>query len=194
MDISSIMARAQRLMLDENFNDKVEQIASRNFGTKYEKRNNKIDTQGVEIIKEPSRATMTQSSKKSSKLPTTLLESFMETPPMSGDEYYNSQQTSALDSLMLGEAYGQQAQEQSYAPQPQPQQTYQPQSAGIDYGIIKYLINEAIKENMKTMLNESNSTVLRGMRIVDGNVFQYIDNKGNLWEGVMKLKKRATKK
>lgn len=64
-----------------------------------------------------------------------------------------------------------------------------PQSAGIDYNYIKYMIKEALQENSK-QLNESGMSDFRGMRI-SGNKIQFIDNKGNLYEGVLTLKKRA---
>lgn len=187
MDINSIMARAQKLMLDEGFNEKVEQIAAQKAGRQYKPSNKKIDYEGVQLIQEDTQQ-KAQNRLKNSKLEKSLLESFMENPPMSGDEYFQSQQTSALDGLMLGET---RTPSVSAPAAPQPQYSSQPV---IDYGIIKHLINEAIKDNMKSILNESELTSFRGMRIKDGNVFQFIDNKGNLWEGVLKLKQKAKSK
>ena len=85
-------------------------------------------------------------------------------------------------------------------PTPFPQQTYsmaqpavQPTSQQIDYNYIKYLISEAIKENVR-ILNESKSGNLAGVRIAGGNKIQLMDTKGNLYEGVLTLKKKAEKK
>lgn len=64
---------------------------------------------------------------------------------------------------------------------------------GIDYSIIKSIVSECIDSKLK-MLNESASGAMRGFRITDGNKIQFIDQRGNLYEGVLKLKRKAAKK
>jgi hypothetical protein len=70
-----------------------------------------------------------------------------------------------------------------------------PQTGGVDYSLIKLIVKECVKESLAemkgSMLTESSSPSFRGMRIADGNKFQFIDSKGNLYEGVLKLKKMA---
>ena len=62
----------------------------------------------------------------------------------------------------------------------------------IDYSLIKTIIDESIRRNLddikKEMLNENNS--VRGVRIAKGNKIQMMDAKGNIYEGVLKLKSR----
>ena len=64
--------------------------------------------------------------------------------------------------------------------------------SGIDYSLIKTIIDESIRRNLddikKEMLNENNS--VRGVRIAKGNKIQMMDAKGNIYEGVLKLKSR----
>ena len=73
--------------------------------------------------------------------------------------------------------------------QPMPMQTYGGQ--GIDYNYLKYIINECIKENMKTQLNEN--LTLSGIKMAGGNTIQFMDSKGNIYEGTLKLIKRGSK-
>jgi hypothetical protein len=61
----------------------------------------------------------------------------------------------------------------------------------VDYNYLKYIIYECIKENLKGRLNESSGGTLKGIKIGQGNVFEFMDSKGNIFEGQMKLKKRA---
>lgn len=64
--------------------------------------------------------------------------------------------------------------------------------SGIDYSLIKTIIDESIRRNLddikKEMLNENNS--VRGVRIAKGNKIQLMDAKGNIYEGILKLKSR----
>lgn len=69
---------------------------------------------------------------------------------------------------------------------------------GVDYTIIKAIVNECIQSNIESLkkvaLNEStNMNKFVGMKMGDGNKIQFIDNKGNLYEGVLKFKKKLTK-
>lgn len=68
-----------------------------------------------------------------------------------------------------------------------PQQPSYPQ--GIDYNYIKYIVNECIKENMATQLNENAN--LSGIKMTGGNKIQFTDRKGNIFEGTLKLIKKG---
>ena len=78
----------------------------------------------------------------------------------------------------------------------QPQTVYQPQYipqqvSGIDYGMIKALVSEVIRENLneikQSLLSEGS---LRGINMPGGNKIQFLDSKGNLYEGQLNLKKK----
>lgn len=65
-------------------------------------------------------------------------------------------------------------------------------NGGIDYTIIKALIDESISrnlENIKSSIITENS--LRAFKIGSGNKIQLLDQKGNLYEAELKLKKKA---
>ena len=64
--------------------------------------------------------------------------------------------------------------------------------AGFDSNYLKFLVKEAVKECMEEMKTEllSEST-LKGLKIGGGNKIMLIDQKGNLFEAQMTLKKKA---
>ena len=62
------------------------------------------------------------------------------------------------------------------------------QNNGIDYSIIKAIVNECLKEYSKQQLNEG---VVSGLRFAKGNKIQFLDSKGNLYEGVLTLKRKS---
>ena len=215
MNLNNVLAKAQRMMLDEDWNRQVEIGAAAQragsingnkgydpaiaameqaaFGTTsmqpsttgYEK--NPIpsnyapsyqhgqygQSSPVQIIQEQASAP----SQMNSKLPKSILESFERMPspiPAEGAP------TSVLEGLQL-EQY----------PQSQPGKRA-PVGAGIDYNYIKYLIDESIERHMKGSLNEGiNLSDIKGMRIANGSVIQFIDTKGNLYEGKLTLKKKV---
>ena len=117
-----------------------------------------------------------------------LNEAFSQTPPLSGDNFpgsnaYNFQPGAAL----LNE---QRVQQQPYVQQPM--QVYQAQQPiTIDYNMIKYLVSEAVKESVneikQSILSES---TLRGINMPGGNKIQFLDSKGNVYEGQLVLKKK----
>ena len=55
----------------------------------------------------------------------------------------------------------------------------------VDYNYIKYLVCEAIKEN---------NSSLRAIKINEGNKIQLLDSNGNIYEGVLTLKKKIKSK
>lgn len=116
-----------------------------------------------------------------SKLPKAIQESLLQTPPMSGDGI-DASPLGAITNSMMG------AQMQA----PRMSQPISMGGSSVDYGLIKTIIENCINEKM-SMLNESRGNSFAGMRIADGNRIQFLDSKGNLYEGVLKLKKKATK-
>lgn len=56
---------------------------------------------------------------------------------------------------------------------------YQPNNSGIDYSIIKAIVNECLKEHSKQQLNESNS--LKTIALSGGTI-SLVDNKGNIYK------------
>lgn len=81
--------------------------------------------------------------------------------------------------------------------QPTSQQYMQPQQNGaIDYNYLKYIIKECVTEVLtqnKKILSESSGNV-KAMKVGSGNKIQFLDTKGNLYEGVLSLKKKAENK
>ena len=178
---TSILSRAQHLMLDENFNRQVEQKAnafsgkgggggedlryleSQAFGEQA--------SQPIQIIEQQQPQV-----KGLEALPEYMRESFEKMPPITGDR---------LDMLTKNMPKAQQVQ-----PKQVVTETVIPTSSGIDYSLIKTIIDESVSRHLNT-LNESAGPTMKGMRFINGNTFQFIDNKGNLYEGVLKLKKKA---
>lgn len=184
MDLTNALARAQKLILDEDFNNKVNQAAAiyskgggsaanggslasfeaAAFGDAYSSTQN---SSGIELLQEAP----TQRSPKKTKLPKDIQDSFTQMPPIGYEPAVTP------PSYMF---------EQQSAPQYQPKA--QP-SAGVDYEYLKYIIDNAIKNALNNSGEED--AFIKGMRIKDGNVIQFLDTKGNLYEGVLKLKKKA---
>lgn len=219
MNLNNVIARAQRMMLDENFQRDVERAArahgagARNsgggndladldaaiFGVSstpqgadiYQKvplqegggyrqpqQNYGGNYDGVQIVQEVREPRNTRNSK----LPAAIVESF-EKVPFQGDAFDVS--GGALSGLMLEQT--------PHTQRPAQPQQVQPQNyGGINGDYLKFIVNEAVKEALKGTLNESiGGNTMKGFRIVQGNIIQFIDSKGNLYEGQLKLKKKA---
>ena len=124
-----------------------------------------------------------------------LQESFAQTPPISGYSFPGAETMGATQSGYQPGAslLTEQRTQQQFVQQPQQvyQPQYQAQSSSIDYNMIKYLISEAIKENMAAikqgMLTEG---AVAGIRMSGGNKIQFLDSKGNVYEGQLVLKKK----
>ena len=129
-----------------------------------------------------------------------LRESFSQTPPISGDNFPGAQNMGNTPSGYVPGATLLREQriapQQAYVQQPtyvqQPAQ-YMPQTSGIDYNMIKYLVSEAVKESLgeikQSLLNES---ALKAINMPGGNKIQFLDNKGNLYEAQLTLKKKKS--
>lgn len=196
-----VMAKAQKLMLDENFNAAVESKAAsfagrRNVGgisssqmTDYEAMafggSSLNEEKPIQMLETPSNDYNIDEDKRFAKLPAAIRESFAKTPPMTG-----------RDTTMMG----QMAKNLSLNEQPVQKPVRQQQAiptqnmGGIDYSLIKSIIDESVQRNLremnKGMLNEN---TLKGLKINKGNKIQLIDNAGNLYEAVLTLKKKAIK-
>ena len=117
----------------------------------------------------------------------TLMESFAQTPPISGDNFPSPQNFHPGSNLITEQRIPQQ---QSYVQQPQyVQPTQYMAQPSIDYNMIKYLINEAIKENLETIKKSLiNENSLKAVYMPGGNKIQFLDKSGNVYEGELKRK------
>ena len=113
-------------------------------------------------------------------LPEFMRESFIKTPPITGDRL-----DMITEDMKTQNVYQQLPQRQVV-----PETVMPHTGGGIDYSLIKTIIDESVSRQLKS-LNESTGPTMRGMRFINGNAFQFVDNKGNLYEAVLKLKKRA---
>ena len=199
------LSRAQALINDEGFNRLVETKAGsrrKNGGSIGDSEiagldamvfGNPSTSKGNAQYSEIPVASQRKISK--SKLPKEILESFAQNPTPDG--FFEGQsKMEGLDKLLGLNAGTQQINEQQQYHQVQRPIQQQPQytqgGPQIDYDYIKFLIKEAVSEAMKTNLNESvGMNGMRGMCIGEGNVIQFLDKKGNVYEGKLVLKKRA---
>ena len=63
---------------------------------------------------------------------------------------------------------------------------------GIDYNAIQNMINEAVSKQLGGKVNETtDGNMLKGLKICKGNKIQFIDSKGNVFEAILTLKKKA---
>lgn len=195
---NNIMANAQRLMLDESFNMAVESKAASFAGRKntsgisgdelkaYERMvfgGGCSDDKPITMIK-PTEATSDFSDSRYSKLPASIRESFAKQPPMTGDNIDNTPLGLVTKNLML---------ENNGANIKNTQQvSHQTLSSGIDYSLIKSIIDESVNRHIneikKSILSEN---TIKGIKISKGNKIQLLDMGGNLYEGVLTLKRKS---
>ena len=196
--LDSIIGNAQKLMLSEEFNAKVEAHSGRAGAvpsvnmTDFERQAFGESSYGAaqpqytaprpEPIPQPNVP-------KSRKLPQAIVESFQKQPALTGVE----NDPSALGQISRKYALNEEQKNML------PMQTYGTHAGGgsVDYSIIKAIFNDCLNEKLdslkKAILNESvgnDGYMLRGIKIGDGNKIQMLDTKGNLYEAVLKLKKR----
>lgn len=193
---TNALAKAQSLMLDEGFNARVEASARSYRGggnsggnlssselAMFERQafgSSSVDKKPITLIESSD-----NQQPNFDKLPDAIRESFMKLPPQTGEENDNTTlgvATRALKRNVMTE-------------QTTPQPMYMPSQGGIDYSLIKMIVNECVKNSLAEMksslLTESAAPTMRGFQIKDGNKIQFLDTKGNLYEGVLRLKKRA---
>ena len=164
--LEKLLSHAQSLIMNEEFNSKVEAMARNGNGTISQVPNRQVINEAPKPVSKP----ITKATNSQDMIPSPAIDkplSVNVAPPQTSGNY------------QLNERYQQ---------QPMP-------NVGIDYSLIKTIIDESvrntIKEYMGNTLNENTEPRLMGMRIGNGNKIQMIDTKGNLYEGVLKLKKKA---
>ena len=222
MNINNVIARAQRLMLDEGFQRDVERAAAAQRGNKVRGGENEFADVEAALFGAPSAPRGTDIYAKTalpesvnyggnpatygnvqivkevaephavnSKVPAAIRESFEKTPYQGTAFDVTGQYNPVLDSL----AGIQPSNSQPTRTQINEQAPVQGYGNGvINYDVIKYIVNEAVREALKGNLNESvNGSPIRGMKLCEGNVLQFLDSKGNLFEAKLTLKKRAAK-
>lgn len=195
---NNIMANAQRLMLDEDFNMAVESKAASFAGRKntsgigsddlkaYERMvfgGGYSDDKPITMIKSTETASDFNDSRYS-RLPAAIRESFAKQPPMTGDNIDNTPLGLATKNLML--------ENNAVNVKNTPQVPHQTFNGGIDYSLIKSIIDESVNRHIneikKSMLSEN---TIKGIKISKGNKIQLLDMGGNLYEGVLTLKRKA---
>lgn len=196
---NDIMANAQRLMLDEGFNMAVESKAASFAGRKspsgisdqdlrsYERMafgNSYGDEKPITMIK-PTNNQSDLNDRRYSKLPQAIRESFAKQPPMTGDNIDNTPLGMITKNLAL-----ENREMNTNGTQQAPMQTRN--GDGIDYSLIKSIIDESVRRNIseikESILSEN---TIKGVKISKGNKIQLLDMSGNLYEGVLTLKRKA---
>lgn len=184
------LAMAQKLITNKEFMTRKGDINA------YESNVGRNNTQTYVPLSTPS---MNNNMRTNSKLPKEIYESLMNEPISEyGEIAMDKGVSSVLDRI------------QPTIPQPQVRQTVNENlmvssptvsmpvsNNGIDYSVIKALIDESIKRNLselKTELINENTSNIKTMRIVNGNKVQVLDNQGNLYEGTLTFKKKIEKK
>jgi hypothetical protein len=170
-NLESIIANAQSLMLNEDFWAKVDSVdQSRSNGKKTKGSGSEIFKDNLNNIHSLQGSNPVQRKKTGNP----VMDSFIDKPPMTG----------VNNPYQLNETFVQ-------TPSMQTQTTAQPSTTQIDYNYIKYMIEEAVKNALsQNKLNESVNNNILGMKMCEGNKIQFMDSKGNIYEGVLKLKKK----
>ena len=176
-NIDSIIANAQKLMINEDFWSKVESVDSSRTtnggkvkGSCAEVFRNNSDVQQMQI----------ETSNRRKKTGNPVLDSFIDKPPMTGEN----------NPYLLNETFVTQ-QQNTQQPIIQERIMQQPSNTQVDYNYIKYLVEDAVKNAIsQNVINESKNNNILGMKMCEGNKIQFMDSKGNIYEGVLKLKKK----
>ncbi len=180
MDINKILAEAQTLMTSQDFWNKVNASEQSN---KQGKKSVNYESNIFENDNSYTRIQTTTPINERKKTGNPVLDSFIDKPPMTGD----------LSQIDINEGLGLNIKTE---PKPtvietkQQNVVYPQMPQNIDYNYIKYLIDESFKEHMKQSINESSAQQFIGMKMCAGNTIQFMDSKGNIYEGVLKLKKK----
>ena len=191
--VANSIKNAKRLMNDPNFNAKVNGFVNEGAGSDGYMPSMPSRPQTVEEAYDPMDYTQ-RSGAINTKLPKQILDSMLNNPinvtPSSAGF------GSVLDGMDTGELERStpapvQRRKLNETVMPQ-QQMPMMQPAGFDSNYLKFLVKEAVKECMDDMKKELlNETTVRGFKVGNGNKLMLVDNKGNLYEGEMKLKKKA---
>ena len=191
--VANSIKNAKRLMNDPNFNAKVNGFVNDGAGSDGYMPSTSNRPPTVEEAYDPMDYTQ-RSGAINTKLPKQILDSMLNNPinvtPSSAGF------GSVLDGMDTGELERStpapvQRRKLNETVMPQ-QQMPMMQPAGFDSNYLKFLVKEAVKECMDDMKKELlNETTVRGFKVGSGNKLMLVDNKGNLYEGEMKLKKKA---
>lgn len=176
-NIDSIIANAQKLMINEDFWSKVESVESSRTTN-----GGKVKGSCAEVFRNNSDVQQMQmeTNNRRKKTGNPVLDSFIDKPPMTGEH----------NPYLLNETFVN-PQHNTQQPIIQERVVQQPSNTQVDYNYIKYLVEEAVKNALsQNMINESKSNNILGMKMCEGNKIQFIDSKGNIYEGVLKLKKK----
>ena len=192
--VGNALKNAKRLMNNPEFSNKVNGFVNEGAGADgYIPTSPRKTTQSVEEAYDPLDYTQMQSSGINTKLPKNILESMINnpinvTPSNSGfGSVLNGIDTEELERSTPAQLPRRKLNEGAVV-----QQIPAVQPAGIDSNYLKFLVKEAVKECMSDLKSELlNETTVRGFKVGAGNKLMLIDNKGNLYEGEMKLKKKA---
>lgn len=183
MDKASIIARAQQLMTNSQFWQTVDQKTPLLKGKSNEAMAYEGTGNNNSYYYEPSYNYNRQNINENlDRLPEGLRESFSKQPPIVG-------QSNVLDSIP--DSYlsnlPSQAQIKNMVNEKKTQSNIQSQqqmngNAQIDYNYIKYIVQECVKE----ALNNTENNLLKGIKLVNGGTFNFIDSKGNVYEAKLK--------
>ena len=190
--VANSIKNAKRLMNDPNFNAKVNGYVNEGAGSDGYMPSPPRNPQTVEEAYDPMDYTQ-MSGRINTKLPKNILESMINNPINVTPA--NAGFGSVLDGMDTGElerSTPAPVQRRKLNETVAPQQMPMMQPAGFDSNYLKFLVKEAVKECMDDMKKELlNETTIRGFKVGNGNKLMLVDNKGNLYEGEMKLKKKA---
>ena len=191
--VGKALVNAKRLMNSAEFNNKVNGYVNEGAGADgYMPSSPRKQPQTVEEAYDPMDYTQ-MSGNINTKLPKNILESMLNNP-------INVTPANAGFGSVLGGIDTEELERSTPAQLPRRrldegasvQQVPVMQPAGIDSNYLKFLVKEAVKECMDDLKKELlNETTIKGFKMGSNNKLMFIDGKNNLWEGEMKLKKKA---
>ena len=190
--VGKALKNAQRLMNNAEFNNKVNGYVNEGAGADgYVPSSPRKQTQTVEEAYDPLDYSQMASAGINTKLPKNILESMINNP-------INVTPANSGFGSVLGGLDTEELERSTPAPVQRrrldegTQQMPVMQPAGFDSNYLKFLVKEAVKECMDDLKKELlNETTIKGFKMGPNNKLMFIDGKNNLWEGEMKLKKKA---
>jgi hypothetical protein len=192
--VGQALKNAKRLMNNAEFDRKVNGYVNEGAGGDgYMPSSPRRQPQSVEEAYDPMDYTQMASAGINTKLPKNILESMLNnpinvTPANSGfGSVLGNLDTDELERSTPAQLPRRRLNESAPV-----QQMPSMQPAGIDSNYLKFLVKEAVKECMDDLKKELLSeTTIKGFKMGANNKLMFIDGKNNLWEGEMKLKKKA---
>jgi hypothetical protein len=201
-ELNDVLGRAQRLMTPE-INRQMDKHVSQNSGRINESYDSYVEpTFNLPAGATPQMSKMGGNGSAGKNLPAAIRESMMKNPINVPSNGLVAAGGSVLDGIL--------PQRQQAAPQPimhmpmvtetvqQPQMLISGNGGGVDYGVIKSLIDESVNRHikeLKTTINENTKKDNKSLNIMKlGEKFQFLDSKGNLYEAQLKFVKNINKK